>query len=86
MPIKIRGLYFDNARAAQRSIARISSSRMSDKIKLKNAELIRQLALLHAKKSRNPIERRGFREAARIYTIFIDTIKKGAKEQRRGFE
>ena len=81
MPIKIRGLYFDSARAAQRSVARISSPKMSDKIKLKNAELMRQLALLHAKKSKDPKERRGFREAAKIYTIFIDTIKKDAKVQ-----
>tara|TARA_Y100000310_G_C20088473_1_gene537119 strand:- start:227 stop:469 length:243 start_codon:yes stop_codon:yes gene_type:complete len=79
MGIKIRGLYFSNAKVARESIARLSRMNISNEIKLRDALLIRQLATLHSKRTKDLKERKNYKDAAIIYTIFIDTLKSGMK-------
>ena len=76
MGIKIRGLYYSNAKVARESIARLSRMKIPDDIKLRDATLIKQLATLHSKRTKDLEERKNYKDAARIYAIFIDTLKR----------
>ena len=80
MGIKIRGLFFSNAKVARKSIMRLTNMSIPDEAKLLNANLIKQLAISHSKKAKDFKERRDYREAARIYAIFIDILKSDMKK------
>ncbi len=80
MALKIRGLEYNNAENAIKSVLKMERMKISDDIRMRDAKIIRHVANIAAKRSSSADERANYKNAVSVYASYIIRLRKRMKD------
>ena len=82
MALKIRGLGYKNSIEAMDSVLKMERMSISDELRLRDADMLRYVARVAAKRSSDPNERSEYKKAESIYSTYVIRLKKRIKSKK----